>query len=177
MPFERRTVLATLAIAASSACGGDLAGETPGARFTVGPCAPQPPLLVTLHEVTSSGRLEQVDHDAPLHLQFGPQGGQHLLLTVAVENPSRERAGIGIDFSAEWCGDTCAMRGSAGIARLQTLPEDPAWGEGDGLVWLGPYFLVLSSPPPEARLQLRANVLDACGRTALIEWAGQLEIL
>jgi len=174
MPHDRRFVLAMLALVASSACVGDPDGEAP-ARFVVGPCASQPPLIVTLHEEASSGELEQVGDDAPPYLHFGPQGGQHLLLKLAVENPSLERAGARIELSAEWCSETCEMPGSAGIARLQTLPEDPAWREENGRVWLGTYFLVLSAPPPDARLQLRADVLDACGRNARIEWAGQLE--
>lgn len=174
-PRSPAFIVATLAFVVTSACGADPEGEARGAGFAVGACGPLPSMLVTLHEAASARGLERVDDTAPPRVQFGPQGGQHLLLTVAIENPSRERSGARIEFSAEWCDPTCATPGSAGRASVVVLPGYPTWREDNGPVWLGSYFLVISAPPRDARLQLHVDVLDACGRTARIEWAGRPE--
>lgn len=174
-PLSQDRILATLALVVTSACVVDPGGEARGARFAVGACGPQPSLLVTLHEAAGARALERVDDAAPPRVQFGPQGGQHLLLTVAIENPSRERSGARIEFSAEWCNATCGTPGSAGRASVEALPGYPTWREDNGQVWLGGYFLVLSAPPRDARLQLHVDLLDACGRTARFEWAGRPE--
>ncbi len=174
-PLSQDRILATLALVVTSACGADSGGDARGARFSVGACGPLPSLLVTLHEAAGARALERVDDAAPPRVQFGPQGGQHLLLTVAIENPSRERSGARIELSAAWCDATCGTPGSAGRASVEALPGYPTWREDKGRVWLGGYFLVLSTPPRDARLQLHVDILDACGRTARFAWAGRPE--
>lgn len=144
------------------------------APFVVDPdCVNDEPLDVVLVEEIEPSTLREVGEGVAVTVQYGVQGGQHLLLGVRIRNPHLDPPGARVTYTAHWCAGDCEQADLAGHLLTETVPGMYQWREeADGVVRLGSYFVLVTAPRPDTYLWLEVEVVDGCGREARLEWVG-----
>lgn len=113
----------------------------------------------------------------PAEVHYGFQGGQHLFLGVAVDNPELDSPGLEITFSIRGSLE-CPLEAAAGectewfqFGKRTLVVADPSlWAVSGGTLVTSGYLVVLDEDPTWwayerwGRVDVQADVRDACDR-------------
>ena len=150
-PNRNDAIVASLLCVLLAACGTVESGDTAAPMtFQIDPtCTETAPLDVVLGEWLPSEDFEPItEEDPPLPI-FGPQGGQHFLVALEVDNPALNHPGARLSFQAGLCAEACEDESQwrqVGSAEVDSLDDASNWlPQGDGTLRLGSFFLVLEN--------------------------------
>jgi hypothetical protein len=140
-------------------------------------CNEQAQLDVVLGEWLPSASFTEITAEEPPQQIFGPQGGQHFLVALNIQNPALDYPGFRMAFGAWLCQEACeddANWDQVGASEVDSVPGQ--YGQDlqqDGSLLLGGFFLVLETRADNQDARIEAPVLDACARHAEVSWNGQ----
>ncbi len=104
-------------------------------------------------------------------LYYGPQGGTHVILGVAVANPAIDFPGLALELVAEHAvcfsetGTGCPPAQVVGRSEVVVLkPERFLPAEG-GAITVSGFLVIVDDWNPSERRRLRVEATDRCGRT------------